>query len=193
MADSKEAIDLMLIHEGWYSNHPNDIGGETYRGISRVYFPDWSGWPIVDALKASALALRENEDLRLMVYDFYKQNFWNRFRGDDIKSQLVANELMDIAVNLGVHRACLFLQKALNHLNGFQKRWLDLVEDAIVGPATLSTLDLALSNSQIGERKIALALNNLQGKHYITRVEQDPRQEVFYSGWLERIILKEKI
>jgi lysozyme family protein len=118
--------------------------------------------------------------------------YWDRFRGDDIPSQMIACELLDIAVNLGVNRATTFLQLSLNHLNRNQKRWKDILVDGKIGPQTLEILNEAVNHAQIGERKITLALNNLQGRHYANRVDEAPEQEEFYSGWLERIILKEK-
>ena len=47
----KEAIKKTLKYEGGYVNDKDDRGGETYRGVSRRYHPNWSGWKIVDEYK----------------------------------------------------------------------------------------------------------------------------------------------
>ena len=46
------AYKISMKLEGYYSNSLNDKGGETVNGISRVYFPEWAGWKIVDELKS---------------------------------------------------------------------------------------------------------------------------------------------
>lgn len=46
----------VLKWEGVYDNDPDDTGGETVFGVTRKYQPHWSGWPIVDDLKAANVA-----------------------------------------------------------------------------------------------------------------------------------------
>lgn len=35
MTDFNEALNLLIAHEGGYSNHPSDPGGETMYGITK--------------------------------------------------------------------------------------------------------------------------------------------------------------
>jgi len=51
MAEFNIALQKTLAHEGGYSNDPNDMGGETYKGISRASHSVWKGWAIVDKYK----------------------------------------------------------------------------------------------------------------------------------------------
>ncbi|KKK46716.1 hypothetical protein LCGC14_3162480, partial [marine sediment metagenome] len=37
MALFTEAYEITLQHEGGYSNDSDDVGGETYKGVSRRY------------------------------------------------------------------------------------------------------------------------------------------------------------
>lgn len=37
--------------EGGWCDVPGDSGGETYAGIARNFFPNWRGWPLIDAAK----------------------------------------------------------------------------------------------------------------------------------------------
>ena len=51
MAIFEPAFKLLILHEGGYANNKNDIGGETYRGIARNYWPKWVGWKLIDHIK----------------------------------------------------------------------------------------------------------------------------------------------
>ena len=44
----KEAFTKTMSEEGGYNFDRMDPGGETYMGISRVYWPSWEGWVIID-------------------------------------------------------------------------------------------------------------------------------------------------
>lgn len=57
MANFKIALDKVLSREGGYINDPDDKGGETYKGISRKYNPDWKGWRIIDNTKKNILKI----------------------------------------------------------------------------------------------------------------------------------------
>ena len=48
MANFEYAIERLFGLEGGYARHPADPGGETYRGISRRYHPEWSQWADID-------------------------------------------------------------------------------------------------------------------------------------------------
>lgn len=51
MAEFNLALKRMLGHEGGYSNDPDDLGKETYKGISRANHKNWSGWTQIDKYK----------------------------------------------------------------------------------------------------------------------------------------------
>ena len=88
MADFNESFDIVIKHEGLYSNHAKDKGGETFMGISRVYHPEWDGWEIVDNA-----SFHENKGVLLnSVKYFYKTNYWNRFMGDQIPGWIVTGK-----------------------------------------------------------------------------------------------------
>ena len=60
MADYKHSIAKVLRTEGGYVNDKDDSGGETYKGISRVNWPRWSGWVIVDICKKDSKNFPKN-------------------------------------------------------------------------------------------------------------------------------------
>ena len=104
-----KALEFTLRWEGGYANHPNDPGGETYRGISRRAHPNWSGWSVVDGMSD----LRTNQfisELDPLVGDFYKENYWDPVQGDDLPT-FVAKAVFDHAVHSGVRRASQALQR----------------------------------------------------------------------------------
>ena len=121
MADSTGAIAKIIKNEKGYVNDPADTGGETYNGIARKKNPTWAGWKVIDAMRphgaftnaAFAKVLDANAALQKAISTFYKSEYWDKVRGDEIKSQAAADSLSDAAVNMGCHQAILLAQRAL--------------------------------------------------------------------------------
>ena len=108
MANFRSAILKVLLTEGGYVNDKDDAGGETYKGIARKFWPQWSGWVIIDLAKKQAgyeSALNRNMQLNDAVIAFYKLNFWDKVGGDFIDDQEIGNNLVDSAVNEGIKYA----------------------------------------------------------------------------------------
>jgi lysozyme family protein len=123
MADFLTAYKRTSRYEGGYANDAADRGGETYKGIARKMHPNWQGWVIIDAYKKDHGQLKRGaiiNDPRLddMVIEFYRREFWNKVRGDDVKDQDLANMLYDDAVNTGPKPAIKKLQTAAFALTG---------------------------------------------------------------------------
>lgn len=104
-------------NEGGYANVTNDSGGETYCGISRVWWPKWKGWKIIDAIKANRKIKRyeyiHDPVLEQLVDDFYKATFWDVLKADDIDDQEVAERLYDFGVTSGQSRTINKIQAVL--------------------------------------------------------------------------------
>jgi lysozyme family protein len=114
MADFISSIFRVLLIEGKYVIDPNDRGGETYRGISRKNFPHWAGWVLIDNAKHQPnfpSSLAKVPGLDQLVSDFYKHNFWDKIDGDFISNQIIANQLLDTAVNCGIPPAIKMAQQ----------------------------------------------------------------------------------
>lgn len=115
MADFQIAYKRTNIAEGFYSNDPKDSGGETLYGISRkrgAPFPEF--WKIVDSYKAKPNFpnnMKADRQLIIMKEGWYKKNYWNPIRGDELRSQNIANQLYDISVNKGAGMAKRFAGK----------------------------------------------------------------------------------
>ena len=183
MAYFEEAFDITMGHEGGYSNDPHDAGGETYRGIARKYHPKWAGWNIIDDTKPNI----DDRALDRYVMDFYEEHYWDRLRLDEFEDQDVANEMFDTAVNMGVRRAGRFLQECLNYLNRNESLFRDLVEDGIIGSATLDALNEIGSHRD--QRILLIMLNVCQGRHYMAYMKKSPTQERFARGWFSRVMI----
>lgn len=188
MADLAPALDALFAHEGAYSADPLDPGGETYRGVARRRWPQWIGWHRVDNLRSHEnfpRVLQSDAKLAADVRDFYRREFWDRLSGDQIRSQAVATELLDQAVNFGLAIAVLHLQQALNALNRNATSWPDVIEDGDCGPRTVAAMSACLANPA-DEGPLLVALSNLQGARYIELARRNPKLERFLRGWLKR-------
>ena len=182
----KQAYIKTMGHEGGYSNHPSDRGGETWKGIARNFHPLWKGWQIIDQYVDKNM-LRYNNLLEFHVKEFYKILYWDKVNLTKISGKLpdTSLELFDIAVNMGTTRAGQFLQRALNILNRDEKIWNDLTVDAKIGNMTLAVIDKYIENNN--EDYILKLIVLLKAKHYIDIVEKNETQEAFIRGWLNRI------
>lgn len=189
MADFKEAYDKTMGHEGGYANDKDDAGGETYKGISKVYNPSWFGWSLIDQAKTEVGFpgnLKGYGELDEAVEDFYKDKYWDVNRLDEFP-QSVANEMFDTGVNMGIGRAARFLQSALNYLNRNGSLYSELVVDGAIGPASLNALKKVVSD---GDEKVLLTmLNVLQGQHYFNYMDKSPSQKKYARGWFKRVKL----
>jgi len=182
------AIDKLFKNEGKYSNLSGDTGGETYRGISRNYNKSWEGWKIIDEKKnKDDFPYNLDSDIKLnnLIQKFYKENYWLKFSGNLIPSQLIANELLDTSVNIGIKTSNEFFQKSLNILNRNQKLYKDLIVDGLIGRKTIKSLIIILSNKE--EELLYKILNIYQGQYYLNITDYNKIYEKFIRGWLSRV------
>ena len=131
MAKFEEAWANTSKNEGGYVNNSKDRGKETYRGISIVFNPNWEGWLIVhktikdlgitNTLDCPKIirdridkALTQVQDLDGMVQNLYKKNYWDPLNLNEEISQLIADKIFDIGVNMGVGQARKIYESAKN-------------------------------------------------------------------------------
>jgi lysozyme family protein len=135
--------------EGGYANALKDKGGETFRGISRVSFPHWPGWRVVDEAKAALeiakgqinwrvkknwklidQKLKGNTALDQMVTDFYRDSIYKPTAKLGL-DEFVTDKLFDMRVNLG--SADRIFQMAINKLSKDK-----IALDGRLGPKSLA-------------------------------------------------------
>jgi len=191
MANFEIGYKIVMVNEGGNGNDPDDLGGETYKGIARKKCPKWAGWRLVDLAKKVSPSgpalenhLHSNIELQELVHSFYKAEFWDVLNLDYVKDQKIANELFDTGVNMGIGIAALFLQKSLNVLNRKGSDYPDLKEDAKAGTVTVGYL-----NSHKSPGNVLKVLNCLQGSRYVDICRANPKMEKYMNGWLTRVVL----
>lgn len=183
MAKFEIAQKLTADCEGGYVNDPKDAGGETIFGIARNIWGKLPLWAIVDEYKKQAgdLATKEarkkleslclaNAEFVKQKLEFYKQNFWDKCKCDEIESQKVANNVYDFAVNAGTGQSAKVLQRALG-----------VADDGVIGAGTLSACN-AKSESELNA-----AFCDGRAKFYKDLVARKPQNEKFLKGWLSRV------
>ena len=182
------AFDQLINIEGGYSHDADDRGGETYKGISKKYWPNWSGWDIVDSERQNSShfpkGLDNRIDLHNLVRSFYEIEFWNKIKLDEIEKidKLIALEMFDTAVNQGTKTSAIYLQESLNLLNRNQRDYKDLLLDGKPGGRTLAALK---ANKR--HYNVLKCLNGLQFDKYYRLAKNNPSQEKFFNGWLNRV------
>ncbi|WDF45238.1 glycosyl hydrolase 108 family protein [Chryseobacterium sp. KACC 21268] len=117
MADFKIAYKKTNANEGGWNHVKGDTGGETYCGIARNHWPDWKGWPIVDAFKKKN-GIKHGQkindpELERLKMEFYKTKFWDVVGGDKTEDQNTADTLYDFGVNSGQSRSIQNIQEVL--------------------------------------------------------------------------------
>lgn len=102
MAKFEKAFAITSALEAGYTV---DNGGATYNGIS---FKNWSNDPtaikiaaLVKKLKPQSRQVIDDDELKSLVLQFYKKNYWDRIKGDLINNQLLANFVYDFCINSG--------------------------------------------------------------------------------------------
>jgi len=170
-----QLIDEVIVREGDYSNHPADRGGPTRFGVTELV----------------ARANGYTGDMKVFPRDravsIYRATYWTRPSFDQVAAlaPLVAAELFDTGINMGVTVAAGFLQRALNVLNRGATDYPDMIADGQIGPVTLFALRAFLAKrGAAGERVLVKALDALQGERYIQLAEARPANEAFVYGWI---------
>lgn len=169
MADFMPAYESMIRNEGGYklTTIKGDRGGQTYAGIARNAWPSWAGWRDIDH--------GEIPDTEL-VRSFYRLNFWERVRGDDIEHQAIARSLFDFAVNAGPATAIKLAQVVVG-----------ATPDGALGPKTL----VELNDADPVQFVTAYALAKIA--RYRDIVTRNRSQEKFLLGWINRTLLEAQV
>lgn len=181
------AFGRTMQHEKGYSHDPDDPGGMTYMGISRVWYPGWPGWMIIDSMLSVSdhPVFGHNEELQDLVRRFYLEEFWYRLHCDWLAgiSVDVALEVFDTAVNLSHRQAIEILQEALNLLNRNELAYPDLLVDGLMGRKTRAAVkDYA---ARYDFELLVKLMNHLQAEQYVIRMRRDKRREK-WVGWFAR-------
>lgn len=174
MADFSQAHKFVEKWEGFYSCDPDDPGGETLYGISRVHHPGWGGWEIWDREH------KETPELLACRDAFYQAEFWGPLNLQKFPSRRLAIIVYQAAVNCGIRRVARWLQSTLNNVTD-----ADLLVDGKIGNHTLHAIQSAFEKGYM--RLIEDSVLAKQRQHYEYLVDGDPRLQKFLKGWMNRI------
>jgi lysozyme family protein len=132
------AFELLLKHEGGFSDHAADPGGRTRYGIT----------------EAVARQAGYSGDMRQLPLDLakriYRDRYWNAVRADELP-QGIRHTVFDAAVNSGPRQAVLWLQRAVG-----------VADDGILGPKTLAAAH-ALNADALRSKLLAQRLRFMAG------------------------------
>lgn len=164
MADFEKSIPHILKWEGGYVDHPADPGGATNRGIIFTIFKQYAGVLGLPPTKEGLQQLTEGQAKLI-----YREQFWNRMKGDLINDQQVADIIFDGFVNCG--------------RNGLKiaQREAGTDADGEIGNNSLQAINLA------NPRILFAGIKDARIKYYENLAERKPAMKVFLKGWLNRI------
>lgn len=127
------AFEKLLGHEGSYSNHKDDPGGETMWGVTKKVAVD-NGY------------LGEMRSMpQSVAMAIYRSEYWDVVQAENLPADL-RYIVFDAAVNSGVVQAVRWLQKACG-----------AVDDGVVGPQTIRLAN-SLSTDGIKRKMLAQRL-----------------------------------
>lgn len=162
-------FDVILQHEGGFSDHSADPGGATKYGISLLFLKDLDledgdidhdGDIDVDDIKALTI-----DDSRVLYHKF----FWSPLHLQGIESEDLKLNLFDHGVNAGTRTAVKLLQ-----------RMLGLQDDGAIGRMTVDA-----ANNYNGD--VVADYKRARKAYYEKIIERNPKLGVFKKGWFNRI------
>mgnify|MGYP000109637739 FL=1 len=165
MANVEKLAPLILKWEGGFVNDPDDLGGATNRGVTLATYMQYcrkKGYPVptVERLKN----LSEHEWTEIL-----KTMYWDRWKADEIKSQSVADILVDWVWASGAHGIKI------------PQRLLGVTVDGIVGPKTIAAVNTRNPRELFDQIKIARF-------DFIEDIcRKRPANNKFKRGWMNRI------
>jgi lysozyme family protein len=171
MANSNHVIPFILKWEGGLSKHPSDFyakypvpdgsGYHTNKGIA------WYNWQKMYGSSKNSIAewYKMPMDKWTKIYNAY---YWSAIKGDDIKSQRIADLLANWVWGSGI-KPIKILQQILN-----------VGVDGVVGNQTITALNAANENDLFNKLKAA----NI---NFYKNLATNPANSNFIDGWNNRL------
>ena len=167
MAKIELLVPKILKWEGGYVNDPLDKGGATNMGVTletwRNVGHDKDGDGDIDA---EDIKLLNVEDATMVMKKFY----WDKWHADDIKSQGIAEILVDWVWASGVWGIKI------------PQSILGVTQDGNVGPLTLKKVNDYSNQHELFDKIKQARLNFIDGI-----IKNNPSQSRFEKGWKNRI------
>ena len=169
-------IVAVFAVEGGYVNNPKDPGGATNHGITEQVARqhDYKG-------DMRDLTLEAAQSIYYTDY-IEKPGYVPMLTIQPV----IAEKLVDGAVNAGPGRASRWFQTGLNSLNRDQKDYPDVAVDGAVGPKTIAAyMGLERARGKVKACELMLKVLDIQqGAHYLSLTQL----ETFTVGWIDNRI-----
>ena len=167
MAKIEILAPFILSWEGGYVDDPHDRGGATNKGVTigtwRQVGYDKDGDGDIDT--ADLKLITEADAVSRVM----RPHYWDRWKADAIRSQSVANMLVDWVWASGAHGIKI------------PQRMLGVDADGIVGPRTLAAVNSRDPQTLLGQLRA-------RREEFIDIIcRKNPTQERFRKGWLRRL------
>ncbi len=183
-SDTKHDIDSLLPRiireEGGYTDGKNDRRGETNIGINSDTLREYKNWKNMRKEKLPDNFTQDitnvSPELARQIYD---EMYYKRYNIDQIDNVIIAEQLLDSAINHGPSNPTRWLQESLN-----EELDENIEVDGIIGKATRAAIKKAekqgliveINNDMVDKRKV----------YYHKIFKGDPSQKEFLDGWLDR-------
>lgn len=166
MAQVSKLVPYILKFEGGFVNDPDDLGGETCKGITFKTYKLYRQRKKLPTPTIEDLKRISDEEFTSIL----KEMYWDACKADFIESQSVANAIVDWAWNSGTATAVKEIQKVLG-----------VKSDGVIGNITLSAIN---SHSPLP----LFGLIQQTRKDYIDRIcKARPVNQKYRKGWMNRI------
>ena len=161
------ALQIILKHEGALSDHPDDPGGVTLKGISLRFLKAVGFDTNQDGqiTREDVLGLSDGQ-----ISTLYRERFWNACRCHEMGWPLSLC-VFDSAVNQGPGAAGKMLQKVVG-----------ATVDGQIGNQTVLAVHAKVATGQINE-----VVRDFMA-HRIRRYFLHPKIVVFWLGWIRRVL-----
>lgn len=166
MSDFKHIIPFIRKAEGGWVNDPNDSGGETNAGVTYSVWKSFFG---------------DSHDRFMTMSDgdwgtIFKKGYWDKILGDQIKSQRIADVIVDWVWGSGFHYPEVDIQDILAHTFGEH-----ISVDGQFGPATIAAIN------ETDEQKLWDSIVAKRFWYLDQIVALHPSNSIFLQGWKNRM------
>ena len=142
-------------------NHPK------IKNIEKIIFV--SSTSVYPDIKVASKVLFQTGWLYALVIDFYKREFWDKMKLDQVNSQEISDELFIFGTNVNWNIAAMKAQK-----------FIGIEADGFIGNETLKALN------SIDEQKFDIGFDEIEKKYYDAIIKVKPYLEINRVGWYKR-------
>lgn len=160
-AEIGPALKFTLANEGGFSDHPNDKGGPTKKGITIGRLSEYLGRP------ATKQEVKDLDDKTIEL--IYKKYYWDVLNLDRVVDQEIATAIFDMGVLCGTGTAAKWAQE-ICHVEADKK----------IGTITLGVLN------KLADTEFIPKFADKAQDYFNAIVAKNPSQKVFLKGWTNR-------